>query len=91
MTAALILKKVCDFFFDNAIGKAIAAVTLALAVFSGWLWQHDRKVVRQAKVEVVQQINKETEKKADEAIKARAPAERPGAAERLRKGACRDC
>lgn len=91
MTFAIILAKVCGFFFDTAIGKAIAAAGIALAVFGGWLWQHDNKVEAKAKTELTQQMNKETETLTHEAVKARAPAQRPGAVDRLRKGSCSDC
>lgn len=91
LTFGAIVKTCLEFVFDNPIGKLVAGAALVVTVFGLWLWRHDHKVAEAAKVEVVQDINAQAKDLANEAVKARAPAARPGAADRLRKSACRDC
>lgn len=76
------------------LGQAGAILLGAITLYGawhGWLWQHDNKIEAKAKAEVVGSLNSSAEKLGHEAVKARAPALRPGAATRLRESACRDC
>jgi hypothetical protein len=91
LTIGAIFKMACGFVFDNPVGKALAGLTLAVGVFSTWLFFHDAKIEQAAKTEVITDINKQAEVLTDDALKARAAAERPGAFGRLRKGSCTDC
>lgn len=85
------IKTALEFVFDNPVGKALAGGTLVVGVFMTWLFFHDAKIEAAAKTEVIADINTQAEKLSDEALKARAPAARPGAVERLRRSACSDC
>jgi hypothetical protein len=92
MIGAAALKLVCEFVFDNPIGKAVAGGVLVAGVFFTWLAFHDATVATNATTELVSTLNSDAEKKAHEAAQARAPADRPGAAQRLRSPThCRDC
>jgi hypothetical protein len=86
-----LVKTGLEFVFDNPIGKMIAGGLLAVTVFGSWLLIHDHKVASAAKTEIIQETNKQAEELTDAAIKARAPSERSGAAERLRRNSCSDC
>ena len=56
------------------------------------LWQGDRAVQRQKGASVaIEKVNTNARKLANEGREARKPAERDGAAERLRQHSCRDC
>lgn len=79
------------FIFDTVLGKAVAIALLALTTFGAWLIHHDSKVELAATNAVILELNTQAEKITDEALKAREPAARPGAAERLRAGSCADC
>jgi hypothetical protein len=72
-------------------GQGAVLALGAAALFFSWLWRHDTKVAAKATTEIVRSLNADAEKKVNEAVKARAPASRPGAAERLRRDSCRDC
>lgn len=85
------VKTCLEFVFDNPIGKAMSAGALVVGVFMTWLFFHDANITAAAKTEVIADINTQAEKLTDEALKAREPAHRPGAFERLRKGSCTDC
>lgn len=79
------------FIFDTVLGKAVAIALLALTTFGAWLLHHDSKVEQAATNAVILELNTQAEKITDEAIKAREPAARPGAAARLRATSCADC
>lgn len=85
------IKTALEFVFDNPIGKAIAGGALVIGVFFGWLFLHDAKIENAATTKVVTTINTHAEKLTNEALKAREPASRPGAALRLRHNYCSDC
>lgn len=91
IAAGAAAKGFLEFIFDNRLGKAIAAGTLFVGVFFGWLFLHDQKVASQATTKVVTSINTQAEKMTHEALKAREPAYLPGAFERLRRNSCSDC
>jgi hypothetical protein len=78
-------------FVSTPTGQVVVGVIGAAALFFGWLALHDAKVARNARAEVVGSLNTAAEKLGHEAVKARAPAERPGAFGRLRKHACGNC
>jgi hypothetical protein len=82
-----ILKLAAEFFFDSVIGKMVAAGLLALTLVGGFAL-HERSVGAE---QVLSKINSQAEKLGEKARDARSAAARPGAAERLRKNACRDC
>jgi hypothetical protein len=73
-------------------GQGAVLALGAAALFFSWLWRHDTKVAAKATTEIVRSLNSDAEKKANEAVKARAPSLRTGAALRLRDATnCRDC
>ena len=80
-----------NFVFNTRLGQAAAAGLGIVAMFFVWLWRHDVRVAHQARSEFATQVKQETEKARDKAVKARKPAELPGAADRLLKQHCRDC
>lgn len=88
---SVLLTKTLGFFFDTLLGNALAAVLLVLTTFGTWLIHHDSKVELAATNAVILELNTQAEKITDEALKAREPAARPGAAARLRAGSCSDC
>jgi hypothetical protein len=82
---------VFGFVFDNPLGKWIVGGLGAVALFFGWLTLHDSKVAREARAAVYEASRIEGEKKNAKADEVHAAAERPGAADRLQRSACRDC
>jgi hypothetical protein len=79
-------------FLSTGLGQTIVGVAAAAALFFSWLALHDRKVAANATTEIVDKLNTKAEALANEAVKARAPALRTGAAQRLRDATnCRDC
>ena len=90
MTAKLI-KWALGFLFDTLLGQIVAAVLGLTLMFSIWLWQHDNKIEARATTTLTNKLNSSAETLTNEALKSRAPAALPGAAERLRKGSCADC
>ena len=80
-----------NFVFNTRLGQAAAAGLGIVAMFFVWLWRHDVRVAERARTDFAIQVTKETEKARDKAVKARKPAELPGAADRLLKLHCRDC
>lgn len=85
------LRATCSFIFDNPVGKSLAAGSLVVVAFFVWLMSHDAKVAREAKTEVVSELNTQTEKMTNDGLKARDGALAPGSWERLRRTHCRDC
>jgi hypothetical protein len=79
------------FLFDTVWGKAAALAAGLLVLFSTWLWRHDVRVAERATTEFRVSVEKAKEKVRAKAVKARKPAALPGAADRLRQSACRDC
>jgi hypothetical protein len=73
-----------------AVRWAVTAFGVA-AIFGLWLIRHDARVAERARSAVVAELNEDAGKKINDAVEARKPAERPGAAERLRRHSCRDC
>lgn len=74
--------------FNNIVGRIIVAVMASWIAFQGWLtFVHNPKVEQK----VVTTINTKAKEKAKKAVKAREPAKKPGAADRLRRNSCRDC
>lgn len=82
---------VAGFVFDTKLGKLVVAGVLAVFTFGVWLWQHDNKVEVRAEAKVLERSAEAGNKANEKATKAHDAAARPGAAERLRKSACRDC
>jgi hypothetical protein len=77
---------------STRVGQAVVIGLGVTALFFSWLALHDNKVAKRATTEVVRSLNADAEKKVNEAVKARAPALRSGAASRLRNDEnCRDC
>lgn len=74
--------------FRTVAGRIVAAILAGWLAFQGWLHlYHDPRV----KAEVRTEINVKAGRLAQEAEAARAPAQTPGAFERLLKTSCRDC
>lgn len=73
--------------FDNPLGK-LAAVAASVAALFVWFVVDQRQVGAER---ALIQIERQEEKSHAKAINARKPAERDGAAERLRHQSCRDC
>jgi hypothetical protein len=79
-------------FLSTGLGQTVVAVAGGTALFFTWLAFHDAKVANKATAKVVTSLNTQAEKLGHEAIKARQPAQRAGAALRLRNAThCRDC
>lgn len=79
-------------FALSPIGRTLVVSLGVAAFFFSWLYLHDAKVATKATDKLVTKINREAEKLADEAVKARAPSLRTGAASRLRDATnCRNC
>jgi hypothetical protein len=76
---------------STRVGRAVVIGLGAAALFFSWLALHDHKVATKATDKLVNTINTQAERLADEAEKARAPAARSGAFARLRKHSCSDC
>jgi len=77
-------------WLGTAIGKACVGFGILAAIASiwfGWLWNHDKKVV--TKFVENSKIEGKNINAKNETVRARA--DRPGAAERVRKNYCRDC
>lgn len=77
-------------------GSFIARIVALSALAAAALWgygAYERHVGRvEARIEIVEKVNHDAEVLTDQALRAREPARRPGAAERLRQGgSCRDC
>lgn len=73
--------------FDTKLGKQLALGALLFSVVCGYLVSRDNGV----RARQLSEINQKGKALADEAVKAGAPALRPGSAERLRANSCRDC
>jgi hypothetical protein len=65
---------------------AVAGLAI-LTFYEGWKY-HERSLGGAA---VIEQVNTSAEKLADKAVAARAPADKPGAAARMKRDFCRDC
>lgn len=79
-------------FLGTRVGRGVVIGLGAVALFFSWLTLHDRKVAKKATTELADKLNSKAEALANEAVKARAPALRTGAAQRLRNPIdCRDC
>jgi hypothetical protein len=65
---------------------AVAGLTV-LGAYEGWKY-HEQHLGAD---KVIEQVNTSAEKLADKAVAARAPADKPGAAARMRARYCRDC
>ncbi|KWT70782.1 hypothetical protein APY04_0843 [Hyphomicrobium sulfonivorans] len=87
MIARTIIVGVGHWLISNAMGRALIAVT---AVLTG-LWAFGAHQQHVGAKKLASNINSQAEKQVNEAIQARAGAQRPGAYERLRKGSCYDC
>lgn len=84
------LANVLQWLAVPAVRYAAAALGV-VAIFSLWLWRHDAKIEARAEAKVIERSVEAGKKANAEAGKAHDAAARPGAAERLRKSACRDC
>src|SRR5690606_36955318 len=74
--------------FGTVDGRIVAALLAGRLAVQGWLHlYHDPRV----QAEVPTEINARAGRLAQEAEAARAPAQKPGAFERLLKTSCRDC
>ena len=71
---------------SNAVRWTLAAFAI-LGVYRTWLYVHDQKVADRAVVK----IDTQAKKLGAAAEKARAEADKPGSAERLKRNSCRDC
>lgn len=84
------LAGVLQFFAIPAVRYAAVALGV-VAIFGAWLWRHDSKIEARAETRVIERSVKAGKKANAEASKAHAAAARPGAAQRVRVNACRDC
>ena len=79
-------------FLKSITGQlAVVAVLISCAV--GWLYAHDRKVIKKTEEKIVRASEKKGAANAAKSKKAHDAARAPGAAERLRKdpATCVDC
>lgn len=82
-----IITAILAFAFDNPLGKFVVGGLGLVAVFSVWLYSHDAKVRADLRASD-REMGAKANEKADEHYSA---AGKPGAPDRLRKSACRDC
>jgi hypothetical protein len=77
--------------FSALLGsKPFCYAVVGLMILSGYeTWKYHERSLGADKV--IATVNDSAEKLADKAVAARAPADKPGAAARLRAGWCRDC
>jgi hypothetical protein len=73
-----------------AVRYAVAVAGI-VAIVVLWLWRHDAKIEARAEAAVIERSVEAGKKANAKADNAHAAAARPGAAERLRRNACRDC
>ena len=79
------------FFFETKLGKLTAGALLVAGLFIAWLIPHDVKVAAKAEQTVVERAEDFGTKANAKNEKVRRDAAKPGAAERMRAKACRDC